>query len=131
MTTLRVRASGKVATIHIATGALARAGTLARAAGLAPGPCAIVTDTTVRRLYGDALVRSLKKAGFDPRAVIAVPPGERSKSLAQVAKLYAAFARAGLERGRPVFAFGGGVVGDVAGLATATLRAGVPIGDVA
>jgi len=127
MTTLRVRASGKTSTIHIARGALARTGAFARQAGLAPGPCAIVTDTTVRTLYAAALVRSLKKAGFVPRAVIAVPPGERSKSLAHAAKLYRAFARAGLERGRPVFALGGGVVGDLAGFAAATWLRGVPL----
>ncbi len=127
MTTLRVRASGTTSTIHIARGALARTGALARRAGLEPGPCAIVTDTTVRRLYAAALVRSLKKAGFVPRAVIAVPPGERSKSLHEAQKLYRAFARAGLERGRPVFALGGGVVGDLAGFAAATWLRGVPL----
>src|SRR5690349_4413108 len=120
MTTLRVRASGSVSTIHIAPGALARAGTLARRAGLAPGPCAVVTDTRVARLYGPALRRALRAAGFVPRAFVAVPPGERSKALDRVAKLYDAFARAGLERGRPVFALGGGVVGDLAGFAAAT-----------
>jgi len=56
-----------------------------------------------------------------------VPPGERSKSLDRVAALYEAFARAGLERGRPVFALGGGVVGDLAGFAAATWLRGVPL----
>jgi 3-dehydroquinate synthase len=41
--------------------------------------------------------------------------------------LYEAFARAGLERGRPVFALGGGVVGDLAGFAAATWLRGVPL----
>jgi 3-dehydroquinate synthase len=127
MTTLRVEASGKTSIIHIARGALARTGALARAAGLEPGPCAIVTDTRVRKLYGAALARSLRKAGFEPRAVIAVPPGETSKSLARAASRYRAFAAAGLERGRPVFALGGGVVGDLAGFAAATWLRGVPL----
>src|SRR5687767_14221992 len=108
MTTLRVRASGSPSIVHIARGALARTGRLARSAGLAPGPCAVVTDTRVGRLYGRALERSLRAAGFAPITRVVVPPGERSKSLARVAGLYDSFARAGLERGRPVFALGGG-----------------------
>jgi 3-dehydroquinate synthase len=127
MTTLRVRASGSDSTIHIAEGALARAGRLARAAGLAPGPCAVVTDTNVAKLYGPALRRALRAGGFDVRAFAVVPPGEKSKSLARVAALYDAFAKAGLERGRPVFALGGGVVGDLAGFAAATWLRGVPL----
>ena len=127
MTTLRVRASGSTSIIHIARGTLARTGRLALAAGLLPGPCAVVTDTRVARLYGAALERSLRAAGFSPITRVVVPPGERSKSLARVAALYEAFARAGLERGRPVFALGGGVVGDLAGFAAATWLRGVPL----
>jgi len=127
MTTLRVRASGSTSIIHVARGTLARTGRLARAAGLLPGPCAVVSDTRVARLYGPALERSLRAAGFSPITRVVVPPGERSKSLARVAALYEAFARAGLERGRPVFALGGGVVGDLAGFAAATWLRGVPL----
>ena len=127
MTTLRGKAPGGPSTIHIERGSLPRVGKLARARGLAPGPCAVVTDTRVGRLYGARLRRSLRAAGFTVRAFVAVPPGERSKSLARAAQLYDAFARAGLERGRPVFALGGGVVGDLAGFAAATWLRGVPL----
>ena len=126
MTELRLDVSGARSTITIADGGLARAGRLARASGLAPGPCAVVTDRRVGRLYGAALKRGLAAAGFPVKTFVAVPPGERSKSLARVAGLYDAFARAGLERGRPVFALGGGVVGDLAGFAAATWLRGVP-----
>jgi len=127
MTTLRVRAAASTSIVHIARGALARTGRLARSAGLAPGPCALVSDTRVARLYGKALERSLRAAGFHPITRVVVPPGERSKSLARTGALYEAFARAGLERGRPVFALGGGVVGDLAGFAAATWLRGVPL----
>jgi 3-dehydroquinate synthase len=126
MTDLRLQISGAHTSILIADGALVRAGRLSAACGLAPGPCAIVTDTRVGRLYGAALKRSLASAGFPAKTLISVPPGERSKSLTRVARLYDAFARAGLERGRPVFALGGGVVGDLAGFAAATWLRGVP-----
>jgi len=127
MTTLRVRAAASTSIVRIDRGALARTGRLARSAGLEPGPCAVVSDRRVARLYGRALERSLRAAGFHPITRVIVPPGERSKSLARVAALYEAFARAGLERGRPVFALGGGVVGDLAGFAAATWLRGVPL----
>ena len=127
MTSVRVSAGGARYPIHIAEGALARAGRLARAAGIAPGPCAIVTDARVARLYGRKLRRALASAGFRVAVFVAVPPGERSKTVARTEALYAAFARAGLERGRPVFALGGGVVGDLAGFAAATWLRGVPL----
>lgn len=127
MITLRVSTVHSTSTIHIARGTLARVGRLARASGLAPGSCAIVTDTRVGKLYGARLKRALKAAGFEVKAYVQVPPGERSKSLRRVAGLYEAFAGAGLERGRPVFALGGGVVGDLAGFAAATWLRGVPL----
>jgi 3-dehydroquinate synthase len=124
---LRVTAGAHPSHIHIAPGALARAGRLARAAGVAAGPCALVSDARVDRLYGAAFARALSRAGFRVRVHVRVPPGERSKSLARVAALYAAFARAGLDRQAAVFALGGGVVGDLAGFAAATWLRGVPL----
>jgi 3-dehydroquinate synthase len=125
--TIRVRTQGRACAIHIETDALTRTGRLARGAGLASGPCAVVSDTRVARLYAKTLTRSLARAGFTPLTLLTVPPGERSKSLSHAERLYHAFARAGLERGRPVFALGGGVVGDLAGFAAATWLRGVPL----
>ncbi len=126
--TVRAGDSGfHVSRIDIARGSLAHAGRIARAAGVVPGPCAVVSDSRVFRLHGAAFGRALRGAGFDVRARVVVPPGERSKSLARVAALYAAFARAGLDRQGAVFALGGGVVGDLAGFAAATWLRGVPL----
>jgi 3-dehydroquinate synthase len=58
--------------------------------------------------------------------VIAVPAGERSKSLKMLDQIYTTALRAGIDRGTPVLALGGGVVGDLAGYAAATLLRGVP-----
>jgi 3-dehydroquinate synthase len=126
-TVLRARLDGALTTIHIAGGSLDRAGALVRQAGFAPGPVAVVSDARVERLYGARLRRSLKRAGYDSGSPLVVPAGERSKSLAQVAKLYDGFARRGLERGRPVIALGGGVACDLAGFAAATWLRGVPL----
>jgi len=127
MIRVRVTSGAFPSHISIEDGALARTGRLARAAGVTPGPCAIVSDTRVARLYGAALRRALARAGFRVRVFATVPPGEGAKSLAHAARLYDAFARAGLDRGSAVFALGGGVVGDLAGFVAATWLRGVPL----
>jgi len=127
MTRITVTAGRHPSHITITPGALTHASRLARAAGIAAGPCAVVSDTRVFRLYGAAFVRALARSGFVVRARCLVPPGERSKSLARAEGLYTAFARAGLDRGSAVFALGGGVVGDLAGFAAATWLRGVPL----
>jgi 3-dehydroquinate synthase len=51
--------------------------------------------------------------------------GERAKSLRSVAALYDAFSAKGADRASTIAAFGGGVVGDVAGFAAATYLRGL------
>ena len=58
-------------------------------------------------------------------ALVTVPDGEQYKTLDTVARLYADFVAAGLDRGSTVIALGGGVVGDTAGFAAATYMRGV------
>jgi 3-dehydroquinate synthase len=125
--TLRARVGGTHVPIVFAPGGLASLGARMRAARLAPGPCALVTDRTVERLYGGRARGALRRAGFRPVATLVVPPGERSKSLAAAAVLFDRLAAAGLERGRPIVALGGGVVGDLAGFVAATWLRGAPL----
>jgi 3-dehydroquinate synthase len=124
---LTARAGGVRTSLHFESGGLDRLGALLRGVGIAPGPCALVTDRRVGALYGARARAALRRAGLAPACVVTVPAGERSKSLAQAGRLFDAFARAGLERGRPVVALGGGVVGDLAGFAAATWLRGVPL----
>ena len=56
-----------------------------------------------------------------------IPDGERAKTLATVARVYEACVRRGLDRSAAVMAFGGGVVGDVAGFAAATYLRGIKL----
>ena len=63
--------------------------------------------------------------GSNPPALI--PDGERAKSLSTVARLYDAFVRRRLDRTSTVVAFGGGVVGDVAGFAAASFLRGIRV----
>lgn len=121
--TVRVDLGAKAYDIVIAPGALAGLGALI--AGLSPGArVAIVSDSTVESLHGDALQSAL--AGkVAVLATLAVPPGESSKCFAELERIVGALLDARVERGDLVIAFGGGVVGDLAGFAAAVLRRGV------
>lgn len=112
--------------VHVGPGLLARLGQLARGAGLAPGRAALVTDSNVAPLYAPAVVAALRTAGFLP-LLIEVPAGESSKSLATLADLYDRLTEAELDRTSPIFALGGGVIGDLAGFAAATYLRGLPL----
>ena len=56
-----------------------------------------------------------------------VPPGERSKSLAEAERVLRALAAAGMQRTDTIVALGGGVVGDLAGFCAATYQRGVAV----
>lgn len=98
-------------------------------AGLQPGPVLVVTDETVDELYGNDVRALLTANGWHPRSVV-VTPGEATKSLGPLAQVYDAALGASdaerITRNTPVLALGGGVVGDLAGLAAATLLRGLP-----
>lgn len=85
----------------------------------------IVTDETVAALHLPALRGALQAAGIDA-GVIVVPPGEASKSLAGFAHVTDALLAARVERRSTVIALGGGVVGDLAGYAAASVMRGLP-----
>ena len=60
-----------------------------------------------------------------PRNVLEVPAGEHSKSIEQAAQLWDALLASGADRQTVVVAFGGGVVGDLAGFVAATYARGL------
>jgi len=98
-----------------------------RVAAIAVGPrCAVLTSEQVGGLYRDPVVRTLRSAGLDP-VVIEIPDGEEHKSLAWLALIYDRLLEAGIERGTPLIALGGGVIGDLGGFAAATLLRGLPV----
>ena len=106
--------------------ALAGAPQRLREAGLAPGLALVVTDATVAGLYLDALAAALRADGWQPVPVV-VAPGEGSKSLETFAAVCDAVLAAGPDRGTPVLALGGGVVGDLGGFVAATVLRGLPL----
>ncbi len=83
----------------------------------------VVTDRTVHSIYGDDLQKWLSGV---PHDVLPLPPGEERKSWDAVQEIYSFLARKGAGRDSLVVAFGGGVVGDLAGFAAATFLRGIP-----
>jgi 3-dehydroquinate synthase len=89
------------------------------------GKVAVVTDETVAKLYGGTAVRSLKAAGYQPH-VIALPAGERTKTLTWLSRVLDQLVAARFERTSIIVALGGGVIGDLAGFAAAVYQRGIP-----
>jgi len=84
----------------------------------------IVTDETAARHHLAPLRASLAEHGIAERAVV-LPPGEGTKDLAHFGRLVDDILGGGVERGTMLVALGGGVVGDIAGFAAATLLRGI------
>jgi 3-dehydroquinate synthase len=85
---------------------------------------AIVSDETVWGLHGARLTGALAGAGVASSPVV-VPPGEATKSFAGLADVSERLLALELDRGDLIVAFGGGVVGDLAGFAAAIYKRGI------
>ncbi len=86
----------------------------------------VVTDTKVWRLHGAAIGGVLGEAGIEVLGITTLPEGEEAKTLARVEAVYRDLDQAGVDRATTILAFGGGVVGDVAGYAAGTWMRGIP-----
>ena len=109
--------------VLIGPGLLERAGEeIAKVAR--PCKAAVITDDTVRILYGEAVTDSLRAAGFEVE-IWAFPHGEQHKSMATLAQALEWMGSVGLSRSDLVVALGGGVPGDLAGFAAAVYSRGM------
>ena len=107
--------------ISIGAGLLAQAGE--RLAALTKSRrIPVVTDENVAARHLPALVAGLE--GFEVVPII-LPPGEASKSFAQLEKLIDALLALEVKRTDVVLALGGGVIGDLTGFAAAILKRGM------
>jgi 3-dehydroquinate synthase len=95
-----------------------------RAVG-APGRVVVVTNDVVGPLHADDAERSLVEAGWSPTRVT-IPDGEACKDLSTWRGLVEQILECGVDRHTPVVALGGGVTGDIAGFAAATVLRGLP-----
>ncbi|MDE2166368.1 MAG: 3-dehydroquinate synthase [Alphaproteobacteria bacterium] len=120
---LRVELGARSYDIVVGSQLLAQAGTLI-ASVVRQRRVIVVTDATVARLHLEALRQGLALAGLTAEAVV-VPPGEATKNFAHFQQLCEDILALGVERATPIMALGGGVVGDLAGFAAATLLRGL------
>lgn len=123
--TVRVGLGERAYDIVIGHGLVAEAG--ARIAADFPGVrVAIVTDANVAERHLDALKASLEKAGVGHASVV-MDPGEKTKNFGALQQVVEAVLAVRLERGDLVVALGGGVIGDLAGFASAIVRRGMKL----
>jgi 3-dehydroquinate synthase len=94
---------------------------------LALGPdLVIVTNPLVNRLHGRRLKGMLKAGGCRVK-IFCIEDSERSKSLAVAGDLIDRIIRYSVDKKIVIVAFGGGVVGDLAGFVAAVIKRGVPL----
>jgi 3-dehydroquinate synthase len=82
----------------------------------------VVSNETVAPLHGERLRTLL---GGQPVTWMNLPDGEQFKTLATVESILTRMLEARLDRGSTLIAFGGGVVGDIAGFAAAIYQRGI------
>jgi 3-dehydroquinate synthase len=120
---LRVELGDRAYDILVGPGLIAGAGAAMRPL-MRRHQAIVVTDETVAGAHLAPLRDSLAAAGI-AHQVIVLPPGEGTKDLAHFGRLVADVLACGIERGTMLVALGGGVVGDIAGFAAATLLRGI------
>jgi 3-dehydroquinate synthase len=125
MPTVHVDLAERSYDVVVERGLLVRAGEWIGRVGLAGRRAAVISDETVARLHGAALMASLEAAGFRP-TLHTVPAGESSKSMTHAEDLCRGMIRAGHDRKSVVVALGGGVVGDLAGFVASIFFRGLP-----
>jgi 3-dehydroquinate synthase len=87
---------------------------------------AVITDSNVNELYGQRVLDSLKKSGFESFKIVA-RAGEESKSFKTLLEVYDKLLDYKINRGDMIIALGGGVVGDMAGFAASTFLRGISL----
>lgn len=118
---IEVQSASGAYPVVIAPGALAQLAELVPPASMSGLP-AVVSTAPIWRRHGARLREIMGR-----QLPILIPDGERAKTLTVVRRLYRHFGRRGLDRSSLIVAFGGGVVGDVAGFAAATYLRGLRV----
>lgn len=88
--------------------------------------CAIITDTTVSRLYSNFLEKILSSANISVTTIV-LDSGETSKNLDNVSYIIQKLDKAGIDRDCPIIGFGGGVICDITGFTASVYKRGVPL----
>ncbi len=123
MRTITVGLGERSYPIHIDRGLLARTELLLP--HLEQRKVAIVTNSTIAPLYLEALASALRAAAVEVVPIVTAD-GEDHKNWQTLNSIFDVLLTHRCERRTAIIALGGGVVGDLAGLAAATYRRGVP-----
>ena len=123
MQTLNVNLGERSYPIYIGDGLLTRTDLLVP--GLVQKKAAVVTNTTVARLYLGTLTAALGKQAVEAVPIV-LPDGEQYKNWETLNLIFDTLLSHRCERKTAVIALGGGVIGDLAGFAAAVYMRGVP-----
>lgn len=83
----------------------------------------IITDSNVHAAWGEVVETALRGSGHEPHWRI-LPPGEATKSWAELTATVDWLLAQEVERGDHIIALGGGVIGDLTGFAAAIVKRG-------
>lgn len=111
--------------VVIGKGALARLPVYLQQLGIGP-QVMIITDENVNSLYAQDVEEQLQQVGFAVD-ILQLPAGETYKVYGTLGRIYPILQVAGIDRSSAILALGGGVVGDIAGMAAATWQRGVSL----
>ena len=128
-TSISVSAAGSGYEVHIGQNILPE---LARFLSplLARRKIAVIADPQARVAQGHKLDEALDNTSLEATIIDAPHSGERAKTFASLEKICAALLDAHIERDDLILSFGGGAIGDLAGMAASLIRRGVRIAHI-
>jgi 3-dehydroquinate synthase len=109
--------------IFIGSGSLAKLGEMLQLYAFSPQTM-VISDSNIDKYHG-AIMEETLKGYFETVSKIVLQPGEKSKSMLTLQRILTQMLEAGLDRKASVIAFGGGVVGDIAGFAASVYKRGI------
>lgn len=124
--TIDVRTPSKDYQVLVGAGVIDELGPLTHAALPKAQKAQIIADSNVAPLYGDTVAASLEEAGLSCSMQV-FEAGEQAKKLSTLSDLLEGLAESELSRDDVVVALGGGVAGDMAGLAAALYLRGCAV----
>jgi len=124
MKTLKVKLKNNSYSIVVGSGILVRLGNILKELRIG-SDAVIITNSFIRRLYGKKITAALTKNGFSVK-IFEVPDGEKSKSSGIAFRLIEKIATYDTQKKIFIIAFGGGVIGDLAGYVAAVYKRGIP-----
>lgn len=125
MKVIKVNLKERSYPVIIGTNLLARAGRLVKKIPDVNNAL-VITNKRIKAFYGAKLASGLRSAGIKSH-FIAVADSERSKSISTWVDVMHKISKFDRGRGITVIAFGGGVIGDLAGFVAACYRRGIPL----